>query len=162
MQHGVVRVIALDPSRRGFAFAVLEGSERLVEWGVAALSSNEDREYLVRVSELFDRYPPDLLVLEGEKGSRRGLRARRRIRKAAALAGERKVSVLTPSRADVRRVFEASGTTKWEIAVAISRFFTELEPRLPRKRKPWMPEDERMGIFDAVSFALTALRDMGQ
>jgi hypothetical protein len=30
----------------------------------------------------------------------------------------------------------------------------ELAPRLPRFRKPWMSEDYRMSIFDAVSWAV--------
>ena len=32
--------------------------------------------------------------------------------------------------------------------------FPELEKRLPRVRKPWMSEDERMSIFDAVALAI--------
>jgi hypothetical protein len=31
----------------------------------------------------------------------------------------------------------------------------ELAPRLSRFRKPWMSEDYRMSIFDAVALALT-------
>jgi hypothetical protein len=33
------------------------------------------------------------------------------------------------------------------------RFPEELGHRLPPKRKPWMSEDYRMGIFDAVALA---------
>ena len=36
-----------------------------------------------------------------------------------------------------------------------SKRFPELAPRLPRSRKPWMSEDYRMSIFDAVALALT-------
>jgi hypothetical protein len=39
--------------------------------------------------------------------------------------------------------------------VAIAKRFPELAPRLPRFRKPWMSEDYRMSIFDAVAMALT-------
>ena len=44
---------------------------------------------------------------------------------------------------------------KQEIAIAIAERFPELAPRLPRSRKPWMSEDYRMSIFDAVALALT-------
>ena len=44
---------------------------------------------------------------------------------------------------------------KQEIAIAIAERFPELAPRLPRFRKPWMSEDYRMSIFDAVALALT-------
>jgi len=30
--------------------------------------------------------------------------------------------------------------------------------RLPRFRKPWMSEDSRMSIFDAVAFGLTCFQ----
>jgi hypothetical protein len=65
--------------------------------------------------------------------------------------------VVTVTRESVRRLFAPTGTTKFEIALAITKTFPELASRLPRKRKPWMSEDERMNLFDAVAFALTAL-----
>ena len=42
---------------------------------------------------------------------------------------------------------------KYEIAIAIAKRFPELAPRLPRLRKPWMSEDDRMSIFDAIGLA---------
>lgn len=61
------------------------------------------------------------------------------------------------SREDVREEFKASGATKHEIAAAISRQFPELAQKLPPKTKLWASEPQRMNIFDAMSFALTAL-----
>ena len=49
----------------------------------------------------------------------------------------------------------SDATMKQEIAIAIAEHFPELAPRLPRSRKPWMSEDYRMSIFDAVALALT-------
>ena len=34
----------------------------------------------------------------------------------------------------------------------MANHFPELAPRLPRFRKPWMSEDYRMSIFDAIAF----------
>lgn len=31
------RILAIDPTPRGFAFAVLEGTELLVDWGVVRI-----------------------------------------------------------------------------------------------------------------------------
>ena len=45
--------------------------------------------------------------------------------------------------------------TKYEIAVAIAERFPELGQILPPPRKLWMPEDKRMGTFDAVAWGLT-------
>jgi hypothetical protein len=75
----------------------------------------------------------------------------------AGHAAARHLIVVTVTRESVRRLFAPTGTTKFEIALAITKTFPELASRLPRKRKPWMSEDERMNLFDAVAFALTAL-----
>jgi hypothetical protein len=56
----------------------------------------------------------------------------------------------------VKQEFSESGASnKFEIAKTIAARFPELTPRLPRFRKPWMSEDYRMSIFDAVAFGLT-------
>ena len=56
----------------------------------------------------------------------------------------------------MKQAFSESGASnKYEIAVAIANRFPELAPRLPRFRKPWMSEDYRMSIFDAVGFAVS-------
>jgi hypothetical protein len=38
--------------------------------------------------------------------------------------------------------------------IIAKRFPEELGSRLPPERKPWMSEDSRMNIFDAVALAL--------
>jgi hypothetical protein len=55
-----------------------------------------------------------------------------------------------------RRVFFADGRgTKHALAEILSeRFPEELGSRLPPKRRAWMSEDYRMGIFDAVALIL--------
>ena len=59
-------------------------------------------------------------------------------------------------REQVRRVFFANGQgTKHALAeILAKRFPEELGFRLPPKRRPWMSEDYRMDIFDAVALAL--------
>jgi len=47
------------------------------------------------------------------------------------------------------------GQPKNRIAGVIAERLPELAPWQPPFRKPWMSEDERMSIFDAVAFALT-------
>ncbi len=41
------------------------------------------------------------------------------------------------------------------MARAIAEQFPELVPRVPPVRKPWMSEDYRMSMFDAVGLGLT-------
>jgi hypothetical protein len=156
------RVLAIDPTSKGYAFAVLEGPERLLDFGTAELSAKDESAYLERIDSLFDRYLPHGLIVENPHGpgSRRVPRIANLIREIELIAWRREVDCRRVSRGEVKVVFGESGTTKQEIAVAISRWFPELEGRLPDPRKPWKPEAERMSVFDAVSFALTAFRTL--
>ena len=161
MQQEVSRTVAIDPTILGFSFAVLEGSERLVDWGGRRVYSNDDRELLARVELLLDETGAEVVVLEGLPGCRRKARARGQLEKLAALAVDRGLTVLRATRFDVQFAFSASGSTKREIAVAVGRWFPELAEHVPPPRKRWQPEPGIMNVFDAVAFALTALRDIG-
>jgi Holliday junction resolvasome RuvABC endonuclease subunit len=152
-----IRVLAIDPSTRGFGFAVLEGPNQLIDWGVKETKTDKSRRTLKSIAELIGQYEPGVIVLEdyAGKGSRRCRRAARLIDEIAKLGMRRKVKVIRLSRGDVKQAFASSGAkTKYEIAIAISKRFPELAPRLPRFRKPWMSEDYRMNIFDAVGLGL--------
>ena len=153
-----IRVLAIDPSTRGFGFAVLEGPERLVDWGVKETKVNKNAKSLTLIDDLIERYDPNVVVVEDYegKGSRRCRRIQALIDDISKLAKKRQVKVRSFSRAKVKQTFSESGAVnKYEIATAIAKRFPELVPRLPRFRKPWMSEDYRMSIFDAVALVLT-------
>src|SRR5207253_3063921 len=155
-----IRVLAIDPSTRGFGFAILEGPNRLIDWGVRETKKNKNAKSLKLVVDLIDRYQPNVIVVEDYegKGSRRCRRVRELIEDISKLAAKRKIKVKSFSRAKVKQAFIESGAlNKYEIASAIAKRFPELAPRLPRFRKPWMSEDYRMSIFDAVALGLTFL-----
>lgn len=153
-----MRTLAIDPTTSGFGFVVLEGSERLVDWGLGRLERPDNLLYQKRIEKLLDRVHPQILVLEDMRDSRRGDRAITWGEIAAKSATKRGIKVENVSRAGVSRHFASSGKTRFEVAVAISRFFPELAPSLPKKRRIWESEDRRMAIFTAASFALTFLR----
>ena len=46
--------------------------------------------------------------------------------------------------------------SKEAIASKVATLFPEVGDRLPPHRKPWMSEDPRMSLFDAVAFCLAA------
>lgn len=156
---GVVRAFALDPTTRGLAFAVLEGPERLIDWGHTGVPGKDVSHFLAHLEQIAVRYRPDLLVLEEPSGSFRRERVREWLAWAEEWAAEKGLAVAAVSRQAVKDHFSGSGTTKHEIATAISRLFPELKPQLPRKRKIFDAEDRRMAIFSAVSFALAALSE---
>jgi len=155
------RVLAVDPTSRGFGFAILEGPEILIDWGVKQIRARKHRRCLKRIEELIDRYQPEVVVVEDctRKGSRRCLRVRNLIQAIRVLAANRRIPTRCFSRLRVRQVFsEQDASTKHQISTAIARQLPELRPHLPSFRKPWMSEDERMAIFDAVALALTYYR----
>jgi len=152
------RVLAVDPSTRGLGFAVLEGPDRLIDWGVKETKNDKKRKSLKLIDDLIGLYQPRVIVVEdyAAKGSRRCGRVRELINDISKLAVKRNVKVRSFSRLKVKQVFAESGATnKYEIAVAIAKRFPELAPRVPRFRKPWMSEDYRMSIFDAVGLGVT-------
>jgi Holliday junction resolvasome RuvABC endonuclease subunit len=151
-----IRVLAIDPSTRGFGFAILEGPHRLVDWGVKETRTDKNRRALASVADLIEIYQPAVLVVEDYvgKGSRRCGRVVDLIDDISTLALKRKVKVKRFSRTKIKQAFsESNASNKYEIALDIANRFPELAPRLPRFRKPWMSEDYRMSIFDAVALA---------
>ena len=148
----------VDPSTRGLGFAILEGPNRLIDWGVKETKTDKKRKSLRLIEDLIEQYQPRMLVVEDyeSKGSRRCERVGELISDISKLASKRRLSVKRWSRLKVKQAFAETGASnKYKIAVAIANRFPELAPRLPRFRKPWMSEDYRMSIFDAVALALT-------
>lgn len=153
------RILAVALSTRGFGFAVLEG-DKLVDWGVKSIGKNKNSRTLAKVLELLSLYRPALLVLEDPESSRRATRIRKLHLRLVGLAKQLEIKVKLLTRAKVRGTFFADGEgTKHALAVLlVERFPKELKFRLPPKRRPWMSEDYRMGIFDAVALAIAGQR----
>jgi len=152
------RILALAPSTRGFGFAVLDGKETLVDWGVKSVDGDKNARSLERLEALVACYLPEVIIMEDHsaKSSRRSTRIRELGRQIIAAASNRKIRVKLFSRRHLREVFFVDGVgTKHAIATILAeRFPEELGSRLPPKRKPWMNEDYRMDIFDAVGLGL--------
>src|SRR5947208_15320226 len=127
-----IRVLAIDPSTRGFGFAVLEKPNRLIDWGVKETKKNKNARSLKLIEDLIDRYQPSVIVVEDYegKGSRRCRRVRELIEDISKLAAKRKIKVKSFSRLKVKQVFSESGAVnKYEIASTIAKRFPELAPR---------------------------------
>ena len=151
----IPRVLGIDPTTKGFAYAVLEGPRVLVDWSVLHVRSPKHANALQRVSILIARFRPHLIAVEDMAGvTKRGARARDLIRGVEMLALTKRVQLRKISRGEVEAALGLEEATKYDIARAISERFPELAPRMPRIRKPWMSEDERMNVFDAVALAL--------
>jgi len=156
----LIRVLAIDPTSKGFGFAVLEGTDRLVDWGTRTCQGDKEAACMKAVMELCDWYGPDVLMLEDctARGSRRRARVRALLRRIAALAMKANVRVrFIPWSRVYPALIPEKAPTKDENARAVAARFPELARQLPPVRRPWMSEDERMAIFDATALALAAL-----
>lgn len=157
------RVLAIDPTHRGFGFAILEDTGRFVDWGVKDMSGRKPDAWLRAVHDLVEWYLPDAIAVEDCKAreSRRGRHARAFIAKLLALAKELKLWGCRVRPRDVRLSCAGSkDATKEQVATALTGRFPELMPRLPPKRKLSMSEDYRMAIFDALGMAVTVHRSL--
>lgn len=153
------RILAIHPTIKGFGFAVLEGPGELIDWGTKEGGHRTNSGSISKMYALIQRYHPDALVLEDRRSRafRRSMRVTRLLAALTVLAEREKVTVQTYSRPQVREVFTGAGAqTKDDIARVIAGHFPELAPHLPPRRKPWMSQDTRMSIFDAVAWALAS------
>ena len=152
------RVLALYPRRTGFAYAVLEGRERLVDWGQAKLATDTDDEFRTRAEWFIRQFKPTIVALEDCSNTRRGERTRARIEAALGIAkfsDTRMLATILLSPAEVRgAVALPPEAAKRELVEKIVEYFPELYRLKPRKRI-WQ-RDPRMYVFEAVALALAA------
>jgi Holliday junction resolvasome RuvABC endonuclease subunit len=152
------RILAITPSSRGFGYAVLEGHKLLVDWGVRSVEGDKNSGSIKKVEKMIDHYDPQVMALEdtGSKGSRRSPRIQALTKRLVVVAESHTIRVALFSRKLIQRGFLGDGQgTKHALAKVIAEQFPEeLGFHLPPKRRPWMSEDSRMDIFDAVALAL--------
>ncbi len=154
------RVLAIDPLSRGVGFVVLEGQSRLVDWGIKTTGHADNAKSARVIDKLIDRFRPDVLVLEHweSAGSRRCGRVQKLLDVIAAKEGKR-VLVRLITRRQVCAIGPLPLTsTKYGRASFLAERFPEVQGLLPPVRKLYMPEDDRMAIFDALSFAVASVR----
>lgn len=153
-QKITTRVLAVDPTHRGFCYVVFEGPDFLVDWRERNIRGQKNKSSLEAIAQLIESYRPDVLVLEDPRSAecRRWPRVQLLIHELADQAARMNIKTWRISRTRVKKAFGTAN--KFEMAKAIASRFPELEPRLPPERRQWMSEDLRMAIFDAAAFAL--------
>lgn len=157
IKHNAVRILAVAPLSRGFGYAVMEPPDRLVACGNKAIRRDKNAGSLAWVKKFIRFYQPEVLVLPEVNGphARRAVRIKLLHRKIVALAKESKLKVRLITGPQVRtQLLGSAKGTKFALATTLAaKFPEELASRLPPKRRPWMSEDPRMDIFDAVGLA---------
>jgi hypothetical protein len=159
MINGVVkypRILAVALSTRGFGFAVLDGVDTLVDWGVKSVSGDKNAGSISKLEALLSHYNPEVIVLEDFIARKRAPRIRRLARSILTQAGNKDVKITLFTRKEMREAFSDTGqsTKQGRAAFIAQKFPDEIGFRLPPKRKPWMSESYSMDIFEAVALAV--------
>jgi len=151
------RLLALEIRASRLGFAVLEGSTRLLDWGVRSFGEqNEKLRSAVsdRIATLLAFHKPSAVVVRVRK-YHSAAQNKRFLAIVAAVRAETtrnstKLFVLTSRQ--VRARFDPNGEiTKHEIATILAKQFEELSWKLPGRRKSYQSEAPAMLVFDALA-----------
>ena len=151
-------LLAICPNTRGFGYALMQDPQTIISYGVVSVTPLCNRRLIKRAKRILDIYEPSLIILENvdDIHSRKGRRTRRFMSRLRALFHKLDITIHSHSREHIKDVFRQFGvTTKFGIAKRLSEWFEELEIDMPAYRKPWQAEQYTMGMFDALSLAIT-------
>ena len=116
------------------------------------MSADDDETFMARVREKIERNAPTALVLENFAPVKEKATALRRLGLLIEFAHEDRIGTCQVSRKVVEGILGVR--SKDEIVKALALRFPVLQSRVPPERERWMDEDDRMHIFDALSFAI--------
>jgi Holliday junction resolvasome RuvABC endonuclease subunit len=145
-------VLGIAPSSRGVGFAVMEGENTLIDWGVKTVKGDKNVQSISKMANLIDHYRPDVIALEDvqSKEFRRRSRVQALIGEIMEMARDERIKVKTFSR---KQMHSTHGTKHASAQYYANRFKEELGFRLPEKRRITTSEPYQMDIFDAVALA---------
>ena len=147
------RVIAIDLHPLSFGYAMFEGPDELVDWGIKSFRHGVNAVKVplnVKLDLLLDMYGPDTVVIKEPRTAA----LKKLVRAITALAERRRIPVQTISAASVRKAFPDERHNKYQIASVIAKRYPELSPRLGLRRQLWQAEKYSMSIFDAAAIGI--------
>lgn len=162
------RILSISPHARSVGYALLEGVQ-LIDWGIRSLAPRQGTypaatRSLDLIEALVDRYEPQVVVLPALDRLR--LSRARLVRAVRSILGTRQTPVVSSSVeavwACLSPLAEADRPTQYVVMRSVACLFPELEPLLPRPRRPWESRDYWAPMFDAVARAVGWLYDAGQ
>ena len=161
------RIMAIDLRRSRFAYAVLDGSNTVLEWGSGEIWAdgkkrgdfkNTRLRSALRVSS-----PATVVVRKSQyRGSLDSSLKDRLLRQIKREAEGYSIPVVMISQAEIRMAFHLpKRSSKYKIAAVIAQRVPELRVKLPAERRAWEPELHSMIIFDAIAAGLAYLEPEG-
>ena len=153
-----IRILALDLHPRSFGYVVVEGRDKLLDWGVCTHRGRDTSAHALlerRLRQLFALWIPSVVIVHNPPT----MYPRVRLQKNRLL--KRIVSEARKCRIGVRMIRIESRqnpgkkVTKYENARRVAEHFPVLGWRMPPKRKAWESEHYRMSMFTAAALAMT-------
>lgn len=145
-----LRIVGVACTTHGFAFAVTEGPNRLLDWGTRKTVSRTN--VLAHLDAIVERARPLFVVCEMARNQKRSDRARIFNDALISVCTDRDIMIICVE----RTCCEATGRqepTNSDIAEAVIALFPIIADKLPRQRKLWEGADDRIGIFLAAAAA---------
>jgi hypothetical protein len=151
-------ILSLSPCSRQVGYAYFENSQ-LVDWGVRNNHCGPILERifikgLVIVRELAVRFNPGAVILPALEIQIRRANRQRFISATQAILSSTRQSVAFCSDIQVKNRFNdllGERPTIQRIAVFLAGVFPELQPVIPKPRRPWESQDYWTPMFDAVA-----------
>ena len=160
MRNHPPTVVGIDPTSRGFGYAVFGLDGSYVAAQTAKARPNTTRVVVQRLELLLPRYASSILVVEDCRAdrSRRGARVIQLTDELADFAARRRLRFARIAMTDAKRHFTGSTVgLKTELVDAVLRRFPDLEAKRPPPRSPSGSEPEPFAVFDALALAVTFL-----
>lgn len=152
-------VLSIVPTHRGLAYALFRAPLSPVDWGLKRVRAKDKNALSFNAAaRLCAALRPDTLVIEDctSVPSRRAERVKRLLTMIGGLAESENLTLVRYTHEAVAVTFrEAGAISKTEIAQAIAGYIPAFAEYLPKPRKAWKSEDERLFIFGAAALALT-------
>lgn len=152
------RLLAIYPQRRGVSFVLLDEDLCLASFGRRWIPQAQQRQCLLAIKDLFERFAPTTVVLEDPSDPDLGRCARIEKLLQATNTWVSKQSCRTELVPRARRrlaMRQRDVSNKDDLALLLAQLYPVLRERVPRRRELWMAESESMGVFDALTLALT-------
>jgi len=158
MARETIRIIGINPGTRYLGIAVLDGSE-LLDWRIKTLEGKWSEEKIKKaikiLSELFEQYEPNVLVIKKLHPSRRTENLLRLAKKIRDFARCKKMKVFQYSIKEIEEFFiEDEKLNKRNLIEAMVKLYPMLHHDLKKEQNQKNPYYFRM--FDAVALGVMA------
>ena len=151
------RVLAMEVRSKKIGYAVFEGGETLLDWGIRWFAKDNAPDLSHKLTNLLQMSRPTLILISGirTKDHRNGHLLKFPVDEIKRQAVLRSIPVKSLSKTYLRVHFKHHGHwNKHEVAQAIARRFPELAWHLPKRRRAWDSEAPNQVVFDAVALGL--------